>query len=261
LSDFTKDNPRSYSLGHFNIVENFATDEDINKIKKTGAWKLFDKIKPYHKRSVIKYKGYDFDPNILNLSGNFYLDGYWQSEKYFSAKGGSASGGKDTENIIRKELTLKELLSSKYSELINNIKNSNSVSIHIRRGDDITNKKFSKVYNLLDKEHYQKAVRFIAEKINDPRFFIFSDDIEWVKQNLDIPYSKIFVSNANETKDCEELILMSLCKHNITANSSFSWWGAWLNQNHSKIVISPDKWFNDKIGNAKDLIPENWIKL
>ena len=251
LSDFTKDNPRSYSLGHFNIVENFAKKEDVAKLNKKGLSRVFEKIKPYYKRSVIKYKGYDFDPNILELSGNFYLDGYWQSEKYFQ----------DIKNIIRKEITLKEPSPSKYSELTSNIKNSNSVSIHIRRGDYITNKKFSKVYNLLDEKYYQSAVRFIAEKINDPIFFIFSDDINWVKQNLNVPYPKIFVSDANGMKDYEELILMSLCKHNITANSSFSWWGAWLNENTDKIVISPDKWFNDKIGNAKDLIPPDWIRL
>ena len=251
LSDFTKDNPRFYSLGYFNIVENFAKKEDVAKLKKKGLSRVFEKIKPYYKRSVIKYKGYDFDPNILELSGNFYLDGYWQSEKYFQ----------DIKNIIRKEIILKEPLPSKYAGIINNIKNSNSVSIHIRRGDYITNNKFYKVYNLLDEKYYQRAVKFIAEKISDPRFFIFSDDIEWAKRDLDIPHPRIFVSGENEMKDYEELILMSLCKHNITANSSFSWWGAWLNENTDKIVISPDKWFNDKIGNAKDLIPENWIRL
>jgi len=251
LSDFTKDNPRSYSLGYFNVIENFTSDEDVNKIKKSGVWKLVDKLKPYYKRSAIKYKGYDFDPNVLKLSGNFYLDGYWQSEKYF----------KDIESVIREEITLKELSPYKHSELINNIKNSNSVSIHIRRGDYVTNKKFSSVYNLLDEKYYQEALKFIAEKIKDPLFFIFSDDINWVKQNLNIPYPKIFVSGENEIKNYEELILMSLCKHNITANSSFSWWGAWLNKNADKIVISPDRWFNDKISNAKDLIPENWVRL
>ena len=81
LSGFTKDNPRSYSLGHFNIVENLAKKEDVAKFNKKGLSKLFEKIKPYYKKSVIKYKGYDFDQNILKLSGNFYLDGYWQSEK------------------------------------------------------------------------------------------------------------------------------------------------------------------------------------
>jgi len=251
LSDFTKNNPRSYGLEHFNIIENFASNEDINRIKKTGVWKLLDKLKPYCKRSAIKYKGYDFDPNILKLFGNFYLDGYWQSEKYFQ----------DIENIIREEITLKEPLPSKYSELIDKIKNSDSASVHIRRGDYITNKKFSKVYNLLDEKYYQGAIKFITEKISDVKFFIFSDDIEWVKRNIDIPYPKTFVSGANETKDYEELMLMSLCKHNIIANSSFSWWGAWLNKNADKIVISPDKWFNDKIGGAKDLIPPEWLRI
>ena len=250
LSDFTKDNPRSYGLGKFNIIENFASDEDINKIKKSGVWKLVDKLKPYCKRSAIKYKGYDFDQNILKLSGDFYLDGYWQSEKYFQ----------DIEKIIKEEITLKESLPSKYTELIDKIKNSDSVSVHIRRGDYLSDK-ISKIYAICPIEYYYKAIEKIKESCPNPHFFIFSDDINWVKQNLNIPHPKILVSGDNETKDYEELILMSLCQHNIIANSSFSWWGAWLNQNPSKIVISPDKWFNDKIGNAKDLIPENWIKL
>lgn len=251
LSDFTKDNPRSYSLGHFNIIENFATDKDINKVKKSGIRKLADKLKSCYKRAVIKYKGYDFDPNILKLSGNFYLDGYWQSEKYFF----------DTREEIIKDFSLKNPMDNKYPTLINQIKNTNSVSLHIRRGDYITNKKFSKIYNLLDEKYYQNAINFITQKIKGPYFFIFSDDIGWVKESLNISHPKIFVSDENETKDYEELILMSLCKHNITANSSFSWWGAWLNQNPSKIVISPDRWFNDKANMAKDLIPQDWIRL
>ncbi len=251
LSGLEKNKDRRYSLGNFNIIENFATDKDIKKIKKNGFRNMIDRLKPYYKRSIIKYKGYDFDPNILKLAGNFYLDGYWQSEKYF----------KDIENILRKEITLKEPLSDKHLELTGHIKSSNSVSVHIRRGDYVTNKKFSSVYNLLNEKYYQEAVEFIAGKINDPRFFIFSDDINWAKQNLNIPYPKIFVSGENGAKDYEELILMSLCKHNIIANSSFSWWGAWLNQNPHKIVISPSRWFNNKDGNIKDLIPENWVKL
>ena len=250
LSDFTVDNPRSYSLGYFNIIENFASDEDINKIKKSGVWKLVDKLKPYCKRSAIKYKGYDFDQNILKLSGDFYLDGYWQSEKYFQ----------DIEKIIKEEITLKESLPSKYTELIDKIKNSDSVSVHIRRGDYLSGK-ISKIYAMCPIEYYYKAIEKITGHYPNPHFFIFSDDINWVKQNFNIPYPKIFVSGDNEIKNYEELILMSLCKHNIIANSSFSWWGAWLNKNADKIVISPDKWFNDKIGNAKDLIPKNWIKL
>src|SRR3989344_3280232 len=165
LSDFTKDNPRSYSLGEFNIIENFASDEDINKIKKSGVWKLVDKLKPYYKRSVIKYKGYDFDPNILKLSGNFYLDGYWQSEKYFQ----------DIENIIRKEVTPKEPLPSKYTERIDKIKNSDSVSVHIRRGDYLSGK-ISKIYATCPIEYYYKAIEKITEhcpKDSVPLFFLW----------------------------------------------------------------------------------------
>lgn len=244
----------SYSLQNFNIIENFATKKEVESFKKKGLLKILEKIKPYYKRMIIRDRGYDknydFDANILKAFGSFYLDGHWQSEKYF----------KDIESIIRKDATLKEPLPLKYMDLINNIKNSNSVSLHIRRKDYLS-EKIAKIYGACNIEYYYKAIEKITRLCHDPQFFIFSDDIDWVKQNLNIPYPKIFVSGANETKDYEELILMSLCKHNITANSSFSWWGAWLNQNPSKIVISPDKWFNDKADAAKDLIPQDWIRL
>src|SRR3989344_6898264 len=250
-TEYQVNNYRAYGLNNFNIIENIATQSEIAKIKKKGWFKIIDNLKSYCKRSTINHYGYDFDPNILKIKNNTYLDGNWQNEKYFL----------DTRKEIVKDFTLKNPIDNKYADLIGQIKNTNSVSVHIRRGDYITNKKFSKVYNLLDEKYYQKSVKFITEKISYPHFFIFSDDINWVKRNIDIPYPKTFVSGENEIKNYEELILMSLCKHNIIANSSFSWWGAWLNKNANKIVISPDKWFNDKIGNTKDLIPENWIEL
>ena len=160
-AEYRVNNYRTYGLNNFNIIENFATEEEVRRVKKSGIGKLVDKLKPYYKKSVIKYKGYDFDHNILKLSGNFYLDGYWQSEKYF----------KEIENIIRKEITLKESLPSKYSELINEIKKSNSISVHVRRGDYVTNKKFSKVYNLLDEKYYQRGRKLYCRKNKQPSIF------------------------------------------------------------------------------------------
>jgi hypothetical protein len=110
-------------------------------------------------------------------------------------------------------------------------------------------------------EYYKRGVDYIASKYPNPKLFIFSDDIQWAKTNWDLPYETVFVNNNSGDKSYEDMRLMSMCKHNIIANSSFSWWGAWLNDNKEKIVIAPEKWFNDKRINQSDVIPEAWIKL
>jgi len=140
------------------------------------------------------------------------------------------------------------------------IKEKNSVSLHIRRGDYLTMQKAIDTIGVCPLDYYDKAIREITRKIKNPTFFIFSDDINWVKENLKTNSPTIFVSGG-KLKDYEELILMSKCKHNIIANSSFSWWGAWLNNNPNKIVIAPKKWFKDTSKNTRDLIPESWLKL
>jgi len=109
-------------------------------------------------------------------------------------------------------------------------------------------------------EYYQEAIELISGKITKPEFFVFSDGIEWVKKNLETDHVIHYV---NPNTDCpsEDLRLMSLCKHNIIANSSFSWWGAWLNSNNSKVVVAPEKWFRNPVYSNQDIIPETWIKI
>ncbi|MFH1677734.1 MAG: alpha-1,2-fucosyltransferase [Patescibacteria group bacterium] len=254
--------PRHYSLNVFNIKENFINQYGIKKIAKHSN--LINKIisKIYYLRqkfSLIKIKinqnyitekAFNFDPEILKLKDDIYLDGYWQSEKYF----------KDIEDIIRKEFTLKNVFSEEAEKIAEEITAVNSVSLHIRRGDYINNEKTQKYHGSCSLNYYYQAVKKISRKINNPVFFIFSDDIEWVKNNLKLKYPIKFVSGYN-IKNYEELILMSKCKHNIIANSSFSWWGAWLNNNLNKIVVAPKKWFNDLSININNLIPESWTKI
>ena len=119
----------------------------------------------------------------------------------------------------------------------------------------------NKVHGVCSIEYYIKAITFISQHIVNPNFFIFSDDIEWVKFNLPIIYPHYYISNYTTLKPFEEIKLMSFCRHHIIANSSFSWWGAWLNTNPDKIVIAPQKWFNNPHINIMDLLPESWIKL
>lgn len=249
ISEYTDGYYRKYRLGNFNIEGKIASKEEINQFKKNNWQKILEKIKPYYKRTTIKYSGYGFDKNILKLGANVYLDGYWQNEKYFL----------DISDIIKQKFTLKNALSPIAQDLQKKTLNCNSVSIHIRRGDYITSSKFSKIYKLLPWDYYANAIKKISIEVSSPIFFIFSDDIEWIKNNTAIPSPNIIVSR-NELNDYEELFLMSSCRHNIIANSSFSWWGAWLNSNPNKIIIGPKAWFNF-CDNDQGIMPESWLKI
>lgn len=246
----SQNTPRNYALGVFNINENIVISKELKKYKKSIAMKFFQKITDIFPGNYIYETKFNFNPKIAQLSKDAYLDGYWQTEKYF----------KNTENIIRNEFTLKNNMGEKALSAVSQINNTNSVSIHIRRGDYIVDKKTNAYHGSCTLDYYRKAVGIIKGKIDNPYFFIFSDDIPWVKNNLKIDCNVIFVSKEG-MKDYEEMILMSKCKHNIIANSSFSWWGAWLNNNSKKIVIAPKKWFNNPRINIKDLIPKKWIKI
>jgi hypothetical protein len=137
---------------------------------------------------------------------------------------------------------------------------SNAISLHVRRGDYVHNSNTLATHGLCSLDYYQTAINYITERVAQPNFFIFSDDITWVKDNLKVDFKCRFVDHNHGTESYNDMRLMSLCQHHIIANSSFSWWAAWLNPNHKKIVIAPRQWFvNDN--NVSDLFPQNWVKL
>lgn len=248
---------RNYNLHVFNIVESFATENEIaefkgnndffSKVKRKLGWKVI----PPRAESLIREKQFHFDAEILSLRDNVYLHGYWQSEKYFI----------DAEDIIRQDFTFKIPPSEANQHIIDNIKKVNSVSIHIRRGDYITHKRHSKVFSHCSLDYYSRGAKLVADRQPNPHYFVFSDDIGWAKENLKLKYPTTFVDINDEAHSYEDMRLMSLCNHNIIANSSFSWWGAWLNVNPKKVVIAPQNWCSDYKFNTQDRIPENWIKI
>ena len=192
--------------------------------------------------------------NILDIPRNniLYFDGYWQNLEYFEKY----------EDIIRKEFTLKNKLNDGNEKYLKKIVSSNSISIHIRRGLYISDQDLLNLYPRCSLTYYCNAISYIGEIIKHPGFFVFSNEIEWAKRNLKINYPMIFIDN--EGPDFEHLFLMSQCKHNIIANSTFSWWGAWLNNNPSKIIIVPEKWVNDSKQNRiymQNIIPQSWITI
>jgi len=258
LTEFRKFPLRVYRLKHFNIHAEPATEKEIAQFRGTGAPTFLIKVKnlpdffkPYYKRKLFREQCFAFDPNIQQCQENIYLDGYWQSEKYF----------KDIEQIIRKDFTFSKKPDTLNEQMAERIRDCEAVSIHVRRGDYLSNPVTTAYHGICSEEYYRSAIGTVEKYINNPYFFIFSDDPTWVKENLKTGYPSTIIDFNGSEKDYEDLRLMSLCKHYIIANSSFSWWGAWLSNNPQKIVIAPKKWFNNTDINTDDLIPEKWKRI
>ncbi|MFA6554504.1 MAG: alpha-1,2-fucosyltransferase [Candidatus Paceibacterota bacterium] len=237
----------------FNIKDVVATESECKKLKNKDFLYYLERLIPYYRRRFVWEKNWAFDKNLIGIKRkNMYIRGIFQSPKYFEG----------IEDILREEFKLKQSIDLKYKDEINAITNTNSVSIHIRRGDIMLgNVKFEKPTTSVD--YYEKAVDYISKNTSNPHYFVFSDDIKWAKENLNFINPVTFVSR-KEITDYEELSIMSRCKHNIIGNSTFSWWGAWLNANPNKIVINPKKWFIDPVMNAeytKHLILKSWITI
>ena len=243
---------RPYQLGLFNThvqaVEDFWTKFRLNLI-----WRLRKNLNNKNFLGITFYKEgcFEFDEKLFNLQPETYIEGFFQSEKYF----------KHIEDQIRNDLQFKDELEGRSLEIAQKIDTVNSVSLHIRRGDYVQKKRNQNLYATCSLDYYKRGVEQIVKTAENPTLFIFSDDIEWVKENLKLPYESIYVTHNTGAKSYEDVRLMSLCQHNVIANSSFSWWGAWLNNNREKIVIAPQKWFNDEKINQTDVIPEAWIRL
>jgi len=203
-------------------------------------------------RKLIRERTDRFDSRILEERGDLFLIGYWQSEKYFA----------DVVEELRQAFRFKYPLEGEAKELSQQIRSANSVSLHVRRGEYVALEHF---VGTTDLGYYERAANFVNERSKTmgsepPTFFVFSDDIEWCKKKLKLPFPKVYLDQTSAgPKDSHHLQLMSLCRHNIIANSTFSWWGAWLNANHDKTVVAPKRWYPN---NAKDdLVPERWIRM
>lgn len=242
---------RQYALKYFNIIENIASSKEIQRYHQPPWKRLADGLKKYSRRSVIRERTLRFDPRVLELPDNVCLQGYWASERYF----------KDIESIVHREFTLRFPMSATAQAITRAITQSNAVSIHIRRGDYAQNEHTREVHGLCPLEYYRTASDLMARQVGNFSLFVFTDDIAWAKEHFILPYPTTFVSGQPGLTDHEELILHSNCQHHIIANSTFSWWGAWLSGNPNKIVIAPKRWFRDPSLSAADLLPPSWITL
>ena len=255
---------RNFELNLFNISAKKVEQEDLDSlgVPSLSSKKIIPKIRrgllkkhelnlPIEEKTIVIENGFAFDSTTSKITDGTILVGNWQSEKYF----------KQIRDRIVKEFSIKNpsAIFKKFQEVI--IKNLDlSISVHVRRGDYANNPKYNAKHGVLPIEYYSKSVELIREKIPNAIFYIFSDDIPWVKENLSFIKPVIFVSD-NGTNNAEDIILMSLCRYHIIANSSFSWWGAWLDQKKDKTVIAPKQWFVASNDTTDDLIPKEWLRI
>ncbi len=241
-------NLRSYMLSNYNVKantlarKNWLYQKIADSIRLIFGLSVDGKIYGEHSNT--------FDTTILNLNDSIYLLGHWQSEKYFA----------EYCDQIKKDLILQTPLSESSLKIMPQIRKKPSVAVHVRRGDYVSNSVAQQVLGTLSPVYYQNAVTYLEKKVKHPKFFAFSDDPSWASQNILVKHPNTTYLQTSRTP-YEDLELMRACDHFIIANSSFSWWSAWLGSQHGSIVIAPKKWFASKKYSAKDLIPKHWIQI
>jgi hypothetical protein len=243
--------PRTYDLYIFNVTATIASEAEIRTLAKRVNHDLTDRLLNRVlgvKATHIREPHFHFSQDAFGSPDNVYLNGYWQSDKYFRA----------VECQLRQEFTFRDPPCESARRILDKIENSESVCVHVRRGDFVTNP-FNGLYG---KEYYDAGAEIISKTKSGLSFFVFSDDIPWCRENLAFDGETVFVEDEFEpVKFRDDLRLMAACKHFIIANSSFSWWAAWLNNGADKIVVAPSRWATPTDIDKSDMYLPGWIKI
>jgi len=243
---FDKCELRQLEINRYDINANIVKNKNfLRKVMKRLNLDAF--TSSYYVEKSIRYR------DISDLSDDVYLKGYFQSEKYFL----------EIRSALIKDFTITGQLSNYTKKISKKILGGNSTaSIHIRRGDYVFDEAINNIHGTCDISYYEKAISLLNSEYENIEYFIFSDDIAWAKKNLALPNST-YIDSEEKRMPHEDILLMSQCHHNVIANSSFSWWGAWLNDNNNKIVIAPKEWFKstELTKNSGDIVCSDWIKM
>ena len=226
-------------LRHWNyIMDKTIGHRMIYYLQSVGLWKY----------QIILENKFNYEKKYLQIKDYTYINGWFQHYQYFSRY----------RKQLLSEFTLKEdwHIPERLKQIMNEYQ---VVSMHVRRGDYITNSYARKVLPVCRRDYYMNAAEYIKTRVSNPYLFIFTNDEKWVKDNLYFDIPSIMITNYYDLSDVQEMILMSQCKHNIIANSTYSWWGAWLNTYENKIVISPYRWFKDE--SRENIALENWVRM
>ena len=252
-SAYREDRLRSYQLDRFAIAARPLRRGDVPYLKlrrsRLGA------ILPRRSRVEIVREVFPARVPVwpeapVDDAGTPYLIGYWQSERYFAP----------IADTIRREVRVNAAPEGRNARLLDEIAASDAVAIHVRRGDYVSNPAATAYHGLCGLDYYRAAIRRLAGSVPRPHCFVFSDDLDWVRANLDTGHPTTFVGHNTDTP-WEDLRLMAACRHFIVANSSFSWWGAWLGEWPGKQVIAPARWFQADHGGEGEIVPAGWLRM
>ena len=242
---------RNYDLDIFRVNPSFANKKEMQRLSERTGNKWLDKVLDKTigaKKSYIREPQYNFCPELLSLPDNIYLEGYWQSKKYFEG----------IQDQIKEDFGFKEPLSPFSHELFNCIATSNSVCVNVRRSDFVTNP----THNICGIDYYNRAEKIMLEKVPDAHFFVFSDEVEWCRANLQFSTATTYVGHEYAGKKFRDYFeLMSRCRNFIIPNSSFAWWATYLNNNPGKVVVAPGRWLNVPGFTSDDILLPSWIRL
>ena len=264
LYTYKKHPYRKYELSKFNIEAVEASRDEVHRFTGGNAIvRYLNKRENYFRcPEVFAQPHYHFYEDFFSLPKDIYLSGYWQSQRHFS----------NIEGLIAKHFTPRQVLDSENLGLLQKMKSTKSVSVHVRRGDYATASAYNSFFGMLPVDYYRQAIEKIKREVGAPTFYFFSDDPAWCRDTFKDVNAE-FVDHNKGDESFKDMLLMSSCSHNIIANSTFSWWGAWLNAGVGRKVIAPKQWFRSnylmkkepvyasRFYNTKDLIPPSWTTL
>ncbi len=255
---------RHYSLDCLNVNAQFATTEEIQRLKNKTTWQERALVRALNAVGVRRFdpalkpagtahyqKQWTYYPEFRDLPDNTYLHGNFMSEKFFAP----------VSDILRHHFTFRYPPTPAVEEMAAKIKGGPSVAIHFRRGDYVPGEKWDKM-GVLVGDYYDRAISSLRSRLpGDTTYYLFSDDIEAIEREYKPGVPHVFVKCCQHANYYDKIRLMALCDHNIIANSTFSWWGAWLNPNPTKIVIAPKQWFANSPNPDTDIVPEGWERV
>ena len=237
---------RDYDLDLFNVNPLFSPKNAEQKFEEKG-W-LAQVFSGFKKQIVYREPFFHYDAKVFQQTGDVYLDGYWQSFRYFTA----------IEDELRKDFSFKKSVEDTSLSLFEKIKSTDSICINVRRADFVNNN----YHGTCDMNYFNQAIDYVTTRVANPHLFVFSDDPEWCKVNFKSILPIDIIGHEHKGyKFGNYLQLMSTCKHFIIPNSTFGWWAVWLSNTKGNIVVAPQKWFADTTINTTDLIPEHWIRF
>jgi len=258
ITPFRVRDKRRYELCDLRIEGAFASDREIARARlgrfarvRGPAGRVFPSLAPGPGR-LVRERGFPFDPSMLGLRDGAYLEGYWQSERYFDT----------VADRLRADFVPRTPLRGRAAEMAEGMRHGDSVSLHVRRGDYVSEPSVSAVHLVCDEAYYVRCLEYLARRLVAPRFYVFSDEPAWARDNLRIPFPTTVVADCYDTTNIQDMWLMTHCRHHVIANSSFSWWGAWLDSRPSKVVLMPRRWFRDREPEySADIRPKGWVAL